>query len=68
MSGLSHAARAVARVVGLLANVLRRVLRVVAFLLVVLLALVLPIPIFGRPVRYEHAGRQNEPTEVEKQR
>ncbi len=68
MSVAPRAARVAARVAKLIAHLARRLLRVAAFLLFLAVALVLPVPILGRPPRYEHAGRQNEPTEVEKHR
>ncbi len=68
MSVAPRAARIIARAASPIARVARRLLRVVAFLLLLAVALVLPVPILGRPPRYEHAGRQNEPTEVEKRR
>ncbi len=68
MSVAHRAGRMVTRAARVLARIARRLLRIVAFLLILAVALVLPVPIFGRPPRYEHAGRRNEPTEVEKRR
>lgn len=68
MSVAQRAGRVAARSAKLLSRLARRLLRVAALLLFFVVALVLPVPILGRPPRYEHAGRQNEPTEIEKRR
>ena len=68
MSVAPRAMRVLARVAKFIACLARRLLRVAAFLLFLVVALVLPVPFLGRPARYEHAGRQNEPTEVDKRR
>jgi hypothetical protein len=63
---MSH--HAVVRTAAPLARLARRVVQLVAFVLFLVVALIAPFPIFARPRPYEHAGRQNEPTEVEKRR
>lgn len=68
MSVAHRVGSVIARAARVLARVAYRLLRIVGFLLLLAVALVLPVPILGRPPRYEHAGRQNEPTEVEKRR
>lgn len=68
MSVAPRAAHVAARAAKIVTRLVRRLLHIVAFVLFLAVALVLPVPILGRPTRYEHAGRQNEPTEVEKRR
>lgn len=52
----------------LFVNLLRGLLRLLGVLIFLAVALVLPLPFLRGPTRYEHAGRQNEPTEVERRR